>query len=235
MKMELFHFSSKKKKQQRAKDQTLSDMDLIAASRGHDDTGDTSESDLEKIVAGVSSNLSKTSSSKPSAHDSAVDIIVDSDEDEIFDDEDEDDAGDDEENNDIKSSNTGSSAWGASKNSKSSQSSAGVDYRDMLASSASAIVAPVQKMVNASGREEEDSQRTGDSYHSSHSESEEEEEEAEDTESEEEEEDEKANGKGGGNGSDSGEDYTDDEDEGEDGYRPGGYHPVKIGEVYNQR
>jgi hypothetical protein len=35
--------------------------------------------------------------------------------------------------------------------------------------------------------------------------------------------------------SDSAEDYTDDEDEGEDGYKPGGYHPVKIGEVYNQR
>jgi len=38
-----------------------------------------------------------------------------------------------------------------------------------------------------------------------------------------------------GNGSDSAEDYTDDEDEGEDGYKPGGYHPVKVGEVYNQR
>lgn len=36
-------------------------------------------------------------------------------------------------------------------------------------------------------------------------------------------------------GSESAEDYSDDEDEGEDGYRPGGYHPVKIGEVYNQR
>eukprot|EP00569_Conticribra_weissflogii_P007842 CAMPEP_0171342918 /NCGR_PEP_ID=MMETSP0878-20121228/15707_1 /TAXON_ID=67004 /ORGANISM="Thalassiosira weissflogii, Strain CCMP1336" /LENGTH=1114 /DNA_ID=CAMNT_0011845721 /DNA_START=777 /DNA_END=4121 /DNA_ORIENTATION=- len=49
-------------------------------------------------------------------------------------------------------------------------------------------------------------------------------------------------GKGGGstkpssgNVSDSAEDYTDDEDEGEDGYKPGGYHPVKVGEVYNQR
>lgn len=35
--------------------------------------------------------------------------------------------------------------------------------------------------------------------------------------------------------SDSAEDYTDDEDEGEDGYKPGGYHPVKPGEIYNQR
>lgn len=35
--------------------------------------------------------------------------------------------------------------------------------------------------------------------------------------------------------SDSAEDYSDDEDEGEDGYKPGGYHPVKVGEIYNQR
>ena len=37
------------------------------------------------------------------------------------------------------------------------------------------------------------------------------------------------------NNSESAEDYSDDEDEGEDGYKPGGYHPVKVGEVYNQR
>ena len=45
-------------------------------------------------------------------------------------------------------------------------------------------------------------------------------------------------GVGGGSiagGSESAEDYTDDEDEGEEGYRPGGYHPVKVGEAYNQR
>ncbi|KAI2504060.1 hypothetical protein MHU86_10422 [Fragilaria crotonensis] len=36
-------------------------------------------------------------------------------------------------------------------------------------------------------------------------------------------------------GSDSGSDYTDDEHEGDAGYKPGGYHPVKVGEVYNQR
>ncbi len=42
-------------------------------------------------------------------------------------------------------------------------------------------------------------------------------------------------GTGCGHGSDSAEDYTDDEDEGEDGYKQGGYHRVKIGEVYNQR
>lgn len=31
------------------------------------------------------------------------------------------------------------------------------------------------------------------------------------------------------------EDYSDDEDEGEEDYKVGGYHRVKVGEVYNQR
>jgi hypothetical protein len=224
MKMELFPFSAKKKK--RAKDKTLNDMDHLASSRGNGDGDDCSESDvMDKIVAGVSSNLnkstSKSKSNKPSAHDSAVDIIVDSDEDDIFDDEDEDDVADDDENaggSDIPSSS--------------------LDYRDMLAAAAgtstSAVVAPVQKVISAG---DEESQQTGDSFRSSHSHSHshsesEEEEEDDDTESDEDDDD--KNGKGGA-GSDSGEDYTDDEDEGEDGYRPGGYHPVKVGEVYNQR
>ena len=34
--------------------------------------------------------------------------------------------------------------------------------------------------------------------------------------------------------SESGEDYTDDEDEGESGYKAGGYHPVKVGDIFNQ-
>ena len=33
----------------------------------------------------------------------------------------------------------------------------------------------------------------------------------------------------------SAEDYSDDEDEGEDGYKPGGYHRVSLSETYNQR
>lgn len=36
-------------------------------------------------------------------------------------------------------------------------------------------------------------------------------------------------------GSSSDEDYSDDEEEGEDGYRIGGYHPVSIGDKYNSR
>jgi len=40
---------------------------------------------------------------------------------------------------------------------------------------------------------------------------------------------------GDDDGSGSNEDYSNDEDEGEDGYKAGGYHPVKIAEVYNQR
>ncbi len=36
-----------------------------------------------------------------------------------------------------------------------------------------------------------------------------------------------------GSNSSSDEDYSDDEDEGEDGYRPGGYHPVRIGDKFH--
>eukprot|EP01116_Phalansterium_solitarium_P024443 TRINITY_DN8968_c0_g2_i1.p1 TRINITY_DN8968_c0_g2~~TRINITY_DN8968_c0_g2_i1.p1 ORF type:complete len:593 (-),score=228.45 TRINITY_DN8968_c0_g2_i1:352-2130(-) len=35
--------------------------------------------------------------------------------------------------------------------------------------------------------------------------------------------------------SDSDEDLTDSEDEGREGYKKGGYHPVKVGEIYNDR
>eukprot|EP00940_MAST-03C_sp_MAST-3C-sp2_P002189 g2189.t1 len=34
---------------------------------------------------------------------------------------------------------------------------------------------------------------------------------------------------------DSDEDYSNDEDEGQEGYKKGGYHPVTIGEIYNDR
>lgn len=203
MKMDMLGWKKKK----RAKDQTE------ASSAATDP-----DAVVDRIVAGVSSNLDKATSTakKLSPHDnSAVDIIVDSDEDEIFDDDDDDDV-----------------AGDASEAGDNMPASSQIDYRDMLAAGASAIVAPIQKVVNnAVESHDEESQRTGNSYHSS--ESEEEEEDAADTESDDDD-DEKANSKDGG-GSDSGEDYTDDEDEGEDGYRPGGYHPVKIGEVYNQR
>jgi hypothetical protein len=249
MKMELSLFSGKKKKR---KDQIELDHLASTGKAGSDNGDNLSDPDvMDKIVAGVAGNLAK--STKPSPNDSAVDIIVDSDgEDEIFDDG-EDDDGDDEGVDDKstgKPPNAASSGvgWSMPKvkaiQATAAPLSAGVDYREMLAAGASAIVAPMQKVMKPA--EEDDSQRTGDSYHSSEGESEDEEEdeeeneeeEAEETESddEEEEDDGKRNGKGAGDaGSDSGEDYTDDEDEGEDGYRPGGYHPVKIGEVYNQR
>ena len=37
------------------------------------------------------------------------------------------------------------------------------------------------------------------------------------------------------NNSVSDEDYSDDGDEGTDGYKPGGYHPVQTGEMYSNR
>jgi len=33
----------------------------------------------------------------------------------------------------------------------------------------------------------------------------------------------------------SSEDYSDDENEGQDGYKEGGYHPIKVGDIFNQR
>jgi hypothetical protein len=206
MKMELFPFSAKKKKV--AKGQGAGEN----ASRGNEgsDLNSSSSDVMDKIAAGVSSSLGKNTAKKHGGHDSAVDIIVDSDdEDEIFDDDDDEDDVDDEDEG-----GQGSEVPAAS-----------LDYRDVLAAGASVV----QKVMNAADIEE-DSQRTGDSYHSSEGEDHDEG-RGKDTESDD---DDKKNEKGGG-GSDSGEDYTDDEDEGEDGYRPGGYHPVKIGEVYNQR
>lgn len=158
----------------------------------------TSEAVIENIVRGRSSNISKNGKMSHSHNDSAVDIIVDSDEDDIFDDDDEDDMAN-ADGSDLPSSS--------------------LDY--MLAAGANAIVAPMQKVINAGSKDEMGT--------SSYDRSDDSADEDDDTESEEE-----KTGKGG-NGSDSGEDYTDDEDEGEDGYRTGGYHPVKVGEVYNQR
>ena len=210
MKMELFPFSAKKKK--RPKDQNMNDLDNLKGGKGGADNAVGSDL-LGKGSAGASTANSSfgTPGKKPGSQD-AVDIIVDSDEDEIFDDEDDEDGG----QGDDKAVGTDVPAQS-------------LDYRDMLAAGTSVM----QKVIKTAGREEEESQRTGDSYHSSEGESDDDDDDGDDTESEEEE-DEKGNEKGGG-GSDSGEDYTDDEDEGEDGYRPGGYHPVKIGEVYNQR
>ena len=219
MKVDLFPFSAKKKK--RAKGQSVGD-----SSAGHSSVGGALEDDdhsspdvMDKIVAGVSSNISKSTggNKKHAPHDSAVDIIVDSDEDEIFDDDEDDDDGADEQQN----------GQGGP------EAKASLDYRDVLAAGASVV----QKVMNAADGEE-DSQRTGDSYHSSEGESDDQEDGdgGDDTESDDgDKKGGKSGGGGGGGGSDSGEDYTDDEDEGEDGYRPGGYHPVKIGEVYNQR
>lgn len=203
MKVELFTFSGKKKK-----GTIESSMNDFESGRGNAEAnrGESSRSDvMDNIVAGVSIvNTGK----KYLPQDSGVDIILDSDEDEIFDDDDDDDVADDDETGETPSSQ--------------------IDYRDMLATGHSAIAAPMQKEVDAAQRE------SGHAYQNSDGESgdDEDDDDEEDTESDDDENG-KRNGKGGS--SDSGEDYTDDEDEGADGYRPGGYHPVKVGEVYNQR
>lgn len=124
----------------------------------------------------------------------------------IVDDSDEDEIFDDEDEDDMA-------------NDSGNAPSSSLDYRDMLAAGATVV----QKVMSVASN---DDSHVADSYEQSEDSDPREEEDA--TESD----DEDEKGKGG---SDSGEDYTDDEDEGEDGYRPGGYHPVKIGEVYNQR
>eukprot|EP00934_Nitzschia_sp_Nitz4_P006577 Nitzschia sp. Nitz4//scaffold11_size288233//114917//118175//NITZ4_000767-RA/size288233-augustus-gene-0.132-mRNA-1//-1//CDS//3329534053//6567//frame0 len=173
--------------------------------KNNTDLGDSSSDVImDKIVAGSSSNFGKNRNNNAN-NDSAVDIIVDSDEDEIFDDEDDDDIADASDSADIPSSS--------------------LDYRDMLSAGASAIVAPMKNVINAKASDD-------------HSDNSDRDDEDDDTDSDEDDDDrhndDDKSGKGG-HGSDSGEDYTDDEDEGADGYRAGGYHPVKVGEVYNQR
>jgi hypothetical protein len=184
-------FGSKKKKQQKK----------LSSSSSGDVCDSSSDAVMDKVVAGTI-NMSKNKRAN-GKNDSAVDIIVDSDEDEIFDDDDEDEqiAGADDSGNAPSSS---------------------LDYRDMLAAGASVV----NKAMSGGSKDKEDGRR--DSYDRS------EDSDHEDREDETDSEEEDDKGKSG-NGSDSGEDYTDDEDEGEDGYRPGGYHPVKVGEVYNQR
>eukprot|EP00526_Cylindrotheca_closterium_P002460 CAMPEP_0113651034 /NCGR_PEP_ID=MMETSP0017_2-20120614/27189_1 /TAXON_ID=2856 /ORGANISM="Cylindrotheca closterium" /LENGTH=939 /DNA_ID=CAMNT_0000563651 /DNA_START=238 /DNA_END=3057 /DNA_ORIENTATION=+ /assembly_acc=CAM_ASM_000147 len=124
-----------------------------------------------------------------------LDVFDDSDHDEIFNDDDDDDVAVDR--------NAGTP----------------LDISDLLKAGASAIVAPMQKVIH----KEDNKKASASDDNNSDSE--------DDTDSDEEE----TTKKKSGHGSDSGEDYTDDEDEGEDGYKPGGYHRVKVGEVYNQR
>ncbi|KAL3940916.1 MAG: hypothetical protein SGBAC_004629 [Bacillariaceae sp.] len=124
-----------------------------------------------------------------------LDVFDDSDHDEIFDDDDDDDVAVDR--------NAGTP----------------LDISDLLKAGASAIVAPMQKVIH---KEESKKESTSDDNNS-------------DSEDDTDSDDEETAKKKSGHGSDSGEDYTDDEDEGEDGYKTGGYHRVKVGEVYNQR
>jgi len=126
-----------------------------------------------------------------------LDVFDDSDHDEIFDDDDDDDVAVDR--------NAGTP----------------LDISDLLKAGASAIVAPMQKVIH---KEDNNKASTSDDNNSNSDDD-------DDTDSD----DDENTKKKAGHGSDSGEDYTDDEDEGEDGYKPGGYHRVKSGEVYNQR
>lgn len=219
---------------------------------------------MDAIVAGVASNLSSKSPPKAVANSTSVDHILDSDEerDEIFDDDDDDDEDDDDDDDEDHSSDDdeghdnavaslrNSSTWGATSPGGSNKYGSSASNADGLAPSSSNVSAPADyatagakrvaghegsshrsersvndshRSANDSHRSTNDSHRSGnDSYRTSDAESNSDDDDDDDH-------------KKSVNGSDSGEDYTDDEDEGEDGYKPGGYHPVKVGEVYNQR
>jgi hypothetical protein len=170
------------------------------------DIADLSDID-QSVAAGDSrdSELDNSTGDKMNSEDKesgGLGVFDDSDHDEIFDDEDDDDVADDQ--------NSGSP----------------LDISEFLAAGASAIAAPIQKVIHkdkdnnhkAGAGASDDNSSDGDS-------------DGDDTDGD----DEDDHKKKSGHGSESGEDYTDDEDEGEDGYKTGGYHRVKVGEVYNQR
>jgi len=169
-------------------------------------------------------------------HDtSAMDILVNSDDEtEIFDDEDEDD--------------------GASSE-QGSHSNRSASYHNMITTGTNDIVTPMQNMVCSTSQNNDDEYIGGNYSDASDNESHSDDDTGNDIDVEDDDDDDSRNtddsddddededigddddkdDNDNNNGSDSGEDYTDDEDEGEDGYKKGGYHRVKIGEVYNQR
>mmetsp|Transcript_3910 Transcript_3910/g.9475 ORF Transcript_3910/g.9475 Transcript_3910/m.9475 type:complete len:1074 (+) Transcript_3910:420-3641(+) len=237
-------FSNSKKKKRNGNNGTTSNGGTGEMSNNATSSGTTAASALseEEVVNKVAAGLpsSKTiaggniggGGGVGGGHDSsALDIVVDSDEDEIFDDDDDDD-----------NNNGGGNGGGGS-------SASGLNYKEMIAAGANAIVAPVKNVMSAASRDQEEADTTTAADSGTHSDAASDDDDRQDDDSDDgsdstdsddgddgsddDGDDDKHHG--GKNGSDSGEDYTDDEDEGEDGYKPGGYHPVKIGEVYNQR
>lgn len=185
-------------------------------------------SDMSEIVKGVATQLSLSPRKGP------VDVILDSDEDsdEIFIDEEDDDNDD---GNGLLTSKTWDESYGSANLDATSPAgvvsapggsfmpkgspsrinprhSAQAEYAAVVAANTALCAAPVEPILRT------DSEESPSTRHRSASNS-----------------DESEGGKKKSSSGDSSEDYTDDEDEGEDGYKPGGYHPVKLGEVYNQR
>lgn len=133
-------FGSKKKKQQKQKEANAGSAEDLGES--------SSDAVMDKVVAGTI-NMSKSKKTN-GKNDSAVDIIVDSDEDEIFDDEDEDE---------IPSADESGNAPSSSR-----------DYRNMLAAGANVV----QKALSGSSKEDsrdsrrDSRDRSDDSDHEDH-------------------------------------------------------------------
>jgi hypothetical protein len=185
-------------------------------------------SDMSEIVKSVATQLSLSPRKLP------VDVILDSDEDsdEIFVDEEDDDNDD---GNGIMTSKTWDESYGSANLDETSPAgvtsapgrsfmpkgspsrikprhSAQAEYAAVAAANTALCAAPLAPILRTDSEESRSTRRRSESnsYGSD-------------------------GGKKKSSSGHSSEDYTDDEDEGEDGYKPGGYHPVKLGEVYNQR
>jgi len=200
-------------------------MDLFRKSKKKNDHSTTLLEQLDQIAIAATEEADKVSTDPPatmavSPHTDeqrmmAIDVLVDSDEDitDIFDDDEEDDE------DDLAPRSPASKASLASVNSSRSS-----NY------SAQAYMA-IPTVVQSPEKPDPDGSRASlhDEVDNDHSH------EHDDDDSEDQEDETLSDHDRKSGASESGEDYTDDEDEGEDGYKPGGYHPVKVGEIYNQR
>lgn len=184
---------------------------------------------MNQIVAGVANNLSISAARKPpftpSTSTKTVDKILDSDDDdddEVFIDanDEEDDA-----NEVVRETMWDSKGYKSATTPKTAPTTvlprnkdkANMDYASIVAANSALCAVPQKAFIDQLKKEQ-----PKEGYHDDdddHSDSDSGDEQVQKS----------------GHGSDSAEDYTDDEDEGDDGYKPGGYHPVKVGEVYNQR
>jgi serine/threonine protein kinase len=188
-----------------------------------DHVSDGSKSSSRLVESSLHSDASNPTIPK---HASAIDALVDSDEEgaDIFDDEEDDEDLDLSINNPTDEVRLLSSPLCAPSSTLSNDSPS--SFRQNVAIDLTLPFASAATLVQPLEHSDLEDSRSSRSY----PDSDDGEEDADETGTMSDQDNDKA-----GSGSASGEDYTDDEEEGEEGYKPGGYHPVKVGEAYNQR